>query len=397
MDKGHHSPGLGGSNFERPSGLRYFNEARKRMGFALADVGLANIQVFSLAALWWDSCGRPTECGRLVANATLACQYLITSKPQELEGPRANLIRHNFWHCSMMGLSLHMEFDMPLLTNLDKLREFVGLPDLASPITSSHYTGPHASPTRIEGQASSEILLHRLCAGFHSTLMSTFASGTPAFASPGTGVSSPGPGEMQQHSVCKQLAMQLDQWRSMLPEQLQWQDERPLLFSDTNAFALFTVAMGSQATGYPSTADMQVALFRTRFYYNRYLIYRPFVFKVLHYPSTVTNEDAEAAAKCLMAGLKWPIAMPPPSLNKRLMPLAVFWTQNLFGVLVLLHLSQQHPLLARIRASFCGHNFDFEANETLDLYIDWLRDMRKTDSVAERCWAIVKKLFVIEM
>jgi hypothetical protein len=183
----------------------------------------------------------------------------------------------------------------------------------------------------------------------------------------------------------------------MLPEQLQWQDERPLLFSDTNAFALFTVAMGSQATGYPSTADMQVALFRTRFYYNRYLIYRPFVFKVLHYPSTVTNEDAEAAAKCLMAGLKWPIAMPPPSLNKRLMPLAVFWTQNLFGVLVLLHLSQQHPLLARIRASFCGHNFDFEANETLDLYIDWLRDMRKTDSVAERCWAIVKKLFVIEM
>lgn len=35
---------------ERPPGLLFFNEARKRMGFNLTECSLENVQIFALAA-----------------------------------------------------------------------------------------------------------------------------------------------------------------------------------------------------------------------------------------------------------------------------------------------------------------------------------------------------------
>lgn len=57
VDK-NHSSNLEGFTSGRPPGLAYFNEARKRMGFVMAEVSLENVQMFSLAALYYDSCGR---------------------------------------------------------------------------------------------------------------------------------------------------------------------------------------------------------------------------------------------------------------------------------------------------------------------------------------------------
>lgn len=50
--------GIKGGTIDRPPGLGYFNEARKRMGFALSEVSLENIQMFALAALYHQSCGQ---------------------------------------------------------------------------------------------------------------------------------------------------------------------------------------------------------------------------------------------------------------------------------------------------------------------------------------------------
>lgn len=52
--------GIKGGTLDRPPGLAFFNEARKRMGFALTDVSVENVQIFVLAALYYESCGRST-------------------------------------------------------------------------------------------------------------------------------------------------------------------------------------------------------------------------------------------------------------------------------------------------------------------------------------------------
>ncbi|RGP65292.1 hypothetical protein FLONG3_9268 [Fusarium longipes] len=50
--------GIKGGTIDRPPGLSYFNEARKRMGFALNEVSVENVQMFALAAIYYSSCGQ---------------------------------------------------------------------------------------------------------------------------------------------------------------------------------------------------------------------------------------------------------------------------------------------------------------------------------------------------
>jgi hypothetical protein len=50
--------GIKGGTIDRPPGLAYFNEARKRMGFGISEVSLENVQMFALASLYYSSCGQ---------------------------------------------------------------------------------------------------------------------------------------------------------------------------------------------------------------------------------------------------------------------------------------------------------------------------------------------------
>ena len=50
--------GIKGGTVDRPPGVSYFNEARKRMGFGLAEISLENIQMCALASLYHLSCGQ---------------------------------------------------------------------------------------------------------------------------------------------------------------------------------------------------------------------------------------------------------------------------------------------------------------------------------------------------
>jgi hypothetical protein len=116
-----------------------------------------------------------------------------------------------------------------------------------------------------------------------------------------------------------QLASQLTQWRSMLPRDLQWTEDEPEGFPSPQASGgygqpvdptlspqrsrssppLFTTDLNSEPVHYPYVYDIQVALLRTRYYYAKYMVHRPFVYKALHFPEQMTQEDAQGVAECL--------------------------------------------------------------------------------------------------
>ncbi|KAF7544531.1 hypothetical protein G7Z17_g9877 [Cylindrodendrum hubeiense] len=375
--------GIKGGTIDRPPGITYFNEARKRMGFALTEISIENCQMLSLASLYYASCGQA-----------------IRSKSDELHGARADLIRRAFWHCSIMETYLHMEFGLPM-TGLEKMGDAVGLPDFSGPITNDDYIGNQTS--YFQEHFASQIVLRQLSTNFHNTLNNSFGVSSslpfPGFGS-FSGISSD-----NNSATVKQLAAQLDQWRGMLPGHLRWQDDQMMLFTDPSqdgftAYSshqdMFQANLDTPPATYPYAADIQVALLRTRYYYNKYLIYRPCLFKAIHHPESLTREDAEGAAECLKASLKWPITLSPPCTNKRLVPMAFFWSQNIFGILILLHLSQQHPMLLRIRSTLCGQRIDVDVTETVNLYLDWLRDMKKIDSTANWCWTVIRLLYCLD-
>jgi hypothetical protein len=124
----------------------------------------------------------------------------------------------------------------------------------------------------------------------------------------------------------KQLASQLDQWRGMLPHDLQWPEDDSSAFPPSPPPAssaynqqldpslsvpiahqarlpLFITNLEKEPIHYPYAFDIQVALLRTRYYYAKYIVYRPFVYKALHFPEQMTQEDAEGVADCLRVSL----------------------------------------------------------------------------------------------
>lgn len=399
--------GIKGGTIDRPPGITYFNEARKRMGFSLTEVSVENVQMFALAALYNQSCGQALECWRMSVLASVACQALISRLSGELHDPRADLIRRVFWHCLMMETSLHLEFGLPS-TGLGKLDDTVGLPNFNGPITEEDYIGNQT--THFQEHFAAQIVLRSLSATIHTTLTHSFGNSS-AYPVLGLQPSNSPPGGANS-SIMKQLATRLDQWRSMLPGHLRWHEDQMAAYADpsqnifTSIFAgnsqtlqgtyMFPSDLSHPSARYSYSGEIQVALLRTRYYYNKYLVYRPCVFKALHHPDALTQEDANGAAECLKASLKWPIALSPPCANKRLVPIAFFWSQNFLGILILLQLSQQHPMLRRIRSSLCGRQFDEDATETASLYLDWLRDMKKIDSTADWCWAVIRLIYHLD-
>lgn len=123
-------------------------------------------------------------------------------------------------------------------------------------------------------------------------------------------------------NTLKQLSAQLTQWRGMLPRDLQWAEDDPASFpspqtGNTGGFhqpvdpslsaarqghpstQLFSADLSSEPIQYRFVYDVQVAILRTRYYYAKYLVYRPFVYKALHFPEQMTQEDAQGVAECL--------------------------------------------------------------------------------------------------
>jgi hypothetical protein len=118
----------------------------------------------------------------------------------------------------------------------------------------------------------------------------------------------------------------------MLPEELQWAEDDPASFPSSQQVGsgglnqpvdprlsyypgqpmvpLFSADLDSEPVQYPYLYHIQVALLRTRYYYTKHMIYQSFVYKALHFPERMTQEDAEGVAECLRVRLS-PILMPP--------------------------------------------------------------------------------------
>ena len=191
------------------------------------------------------------------------------------------------------------------------------------------------------------------------------------------------------------MGRQLDSWRSLLPEILSWRDDDVFNFpkvesSIPDAYAQSSHDETAGPVGEEHNIDMLTAHLRTRFYYARYVLYRPFVYKALHYPELMSMLDAEHCAFAINSMCLWPSLMTPSKLKKRLVPHLYTWTQNYLGMLLIFHAIRRSDCLARI----CAEKVDLErVQETTALMIDWMRDARQVDGTAEWGWKVVELLF----
>ncbi|PVH88250.1 hypothetical protein DL98DRAFT_544144 [Cadophora sp. DSE1049] len=367
--------GVRGGSTGRPPGLALFNEARKCLGFVITDSELENVQIFSLFANVLD-----------------------------FDTPRGDLMRRAVWHCIIMETSLHLELDLPL-TGIVELGDRVGMPSFNVPFCEADHIGNQA--TNFEAHFASALALRRLCASVNAQIYDSMSNSDTSASDEFGGPTA---------NTLKSLAAQLTQWRGLLPRDLQWPEDDPAAFPapqtvNTRTFnepvdpslsiprplhpgaQLFSTDLKSEPMHYRFVYDVQVAVLRTRYYYAKYIVYRPFVYKALHFPEQMTQEDAQGVAECLRSCLKWPLTMSPTSRHKRLIPYLFCWSQTFLSILLIFHLTQHNPMLRDIRAQLCGPRFEADFDISVALMQDWIRDLKAVDPLALWCYKILQPLY----
>lgn len=156
------------------------------------------------------------------------------------------------------------------------------------------------------------------------------------------------------------------------------------------ADTLFAVDQGPVPINHRFNLDIVTGQLRTRFYYAKFMIYRPFVYKALHFPELMSDDDAEFCGLAIQSACMWPLSMASPRNKKRLIPHLFTWTQNFVGILLLLKMTTVNDCLRQICEEKVSRR---EMEETTFLLLDWLRDIKQVDGIAEWSWKILEPLF----
>lgn len=53
-------------------------------------------------------------------------------------------------------------------------------------------------------------------------------------------------------------------------------------------------------------------------------------------------------------------------------------------------MTRYNPMLRDIRTQLCGARFEAEVDESVELMLDWIRDLKGSDRIAMWCWKILQ-------
>ena len=187
----------------------------------------------------------------------------------------------------------------------------------------------------------------------------------------------------------------MDEWRAVLPSCLQWTNDNRTLYYvyDTHTQQLRPSNYSGQdmyPTVFPYNSDIINSQLRCRYYYCRFMLYLPFLYKVVHFPEQATEDDLKFCKLCLQACLQWPVCMSPPKGKKRLIPNTYVWTQSFLAFLLIFRLAAENEPLRHISQTQLEND---KVEESTRLMLEWMKDMRHVDGVAEWSWKILEQLY----
>ncbi|KAK0653661.1 hypothetical protein DIS24_g5889 [Lasiodiplodia hormozganensis] len=189
--------------------------------------------------------------------------------------------------------------------------------------------------------------------------------------------------------IIAELSRQLDVWRSLLPPELRWDDAARTTYDNIDE------QMSSRSAPLPHI-DILLAQLRCRYYYARFMIFRPYVWKALHAPPALLF--AQASSTVVIDGfvnavdsmLQWPVAYPPVCDKKRLVPNIFAWTQSFVMFLLVLRAIKENELLWDICRERLGRA---RIEESVVVMLEWIEDLRMVDGVAAWAWRTLKPLY----
>jgi hypothetical protein len=392
---------------EKSSSLEIFNEARRRTGMIATRPCLYNIQIMLLQATYFEACARHADFWSSVSAASTACRYLIRGQPVDWSSAQGDLVKRAYWTCVLHERLLDIDLKIAC-TGIEALEDQVPLPHFHEYVPRGRRVDGSSSRSRqlfgadeLDSYAyhfSALVTLSRLLrraddlihdyehvTGGHEPLWQEARrqdhSDTAADVIDATNYKNP-----PSHLI-EELIRQLQSWRAALPSQLQWNDSDKFDFTPTTEPSLSSPDSFSNPSSLPGPGydmRMAVAQLRTRFYHAQFLIYRPFVYKALHFPDLTTADERTKCGCAIKTACMWPLVLSPPNQRKHLVPHLFAWTQNFMAMLCIVSLCQRDSFMIEI-CSDSGITRE-EIQNSSSMMMEWLEDVRRVDGIAD--WSI---------
>ncbi|KAJ5084234.1 hypothetical protein NUU61_008813 [Penicillium alfredii] len=226
-------------------GLTLYGYATVILGHLQGGIELEHVQAGLLAGLYAGQLAHPFQSHGWIAQASRACHVLVRAKRYERleDGPTLDLYNFAYWTCLQLESDLLAELDLPA-SGISRSEGRMGLPK--GKYTICLPDDLSAPSTMMMLFYSAQIHLRKVLNRVHTDLYKVEKQGQTRWSS----------------NVQETLSMNLDLWRTSLPDNMKWKDNDP------------------------PTDDINAARMRAKYYGARYIIHRPLLYHALHYGQT---------------------------------------------------------------------------------------------------------------
>jgi hypothetical protein len=311
-----------------PTGLKFFNEARRRFGFLMCQNDLQAGQYYMLSTLYYAQILRPLDSWTTVNRAALCCTTLLSREIIDYDDEwGSDMFCRLFWNTLMYETVITQELDLLPHGGLQEYEADVPLPKFIScprhagtcetagsypEVASSSYT---TTPKPPDDDDDSVFNFHFLAQAAHRIILTRIKQNLYLFSErenyPGAGITA-------------EMHHQLEQWRNNLPHSLQ--------FSDDDG----TSGSGTGTGPSPSPAHVIAkAMLRSRYLVAKFHIGRPFLYKALHAPAYTTDAEYNQVREGLQGGMYWPTTMGLCAQMLSALPIKFGWCCQCFGQVLL--------------------------------------------------------------
>lgn len=278
-----------------PPGKAFFEESLRRVAHcsSISDIQVA--QYYLVSALYYAQALRPIDQWVMSERAGINCMLFWTHHLDSSDEWTVDMQARVFWSALLLESVVMQELDLPQ-SRLRDLESVVPLPKfIANP--------EHRKPARVKDE--SYYHYHFLAQIAHRIILLRIRD--EMFCTD------------PSIRVAKELRQQLEEWYHNLPAALQSGKE-----DNADSFSC------------PASA-LAVSLLQTRYRSAIVHLGRPFLYKAIHAPSSLTEQEHQLAADALQCSHDWPIASDPCRRMFSFAPLKFTTCRAFFGTLLIFH------------------------------------------------------------
>ncbi|KAL3474587.1 hypothetical protein BJX99DRAFT_231274 [Aspergillus californicus] len=337
-------PGMRGSHFEPPEwmgvvqedppGLRFFNEARRRMGFLMCDNDIQSCQFYLLSSVYYSQILRPMDSWAMIHRAATGCLSILTNHDVHFDEWEGDMKSRVYWNCLMNETILVQELHLPP-SGLSRFEEVVPIPKFIGFETLGFVPARFSASDDID---DSFFQYHFLAQVAHRIILTRIRHSLYSYSDSGT---------FPRPAINAECHHQLDQWRLNLPPGLRYSES-----STTSPEAIITSPISHHISPHPLSTTtrpltpavaVSEAMLRGRYLIAKFHISRPYVYKALRIPSTLSEDDLEQIRIGLHNAMDWPIVLGIFKEMKSCIPIKFAFCSQFFGQVLIFYCISQSP------------------------------------------------------